>query len=851
MRISLEWLNQYIKLEKSVEDISRLLTFSGIEVEDVIPYGDFPETIITSKVIECLPMKGSDHLFVCQVDSGNEIIQVVCGAPNCSQGIIVALALTGSKLQDFTIKNTKIRGVESCGMLCSEKELGLSDNHSGIIILPEDTPLGLSVRSLWNLPDTIFELEVTPNRPDLLGYLGVATDLAACIDGHVILPEVTSITSCENKDEQIGNYLSLKVEDASLCQRYTARVIRNLKISESPSWLKQRLIRSGLRPINNVVDITNYVMLETGHPLHAFDYDKLTCIGNKPAIIIRKAKDGEQFYALDGKTYSLNMDNLVIADAERPVALAGVIGGVNSHITETTVNIVLESACFNHSSIRRTAYNHKISTDSSYRFERQMVPDTTDFASIRATHMILELAGGSLCEGSLDDWQNPEKPLVTHIRPERFQQVIGIALDKKQIANYLSKLGLTYLGEGIYDWNNPNCRELVPKVVKGNNDATYVETTPQSEVTFVKIEPIHSSLYFEIPPKRVDLTREADLIEEVVRLYGMDKVPQRNAVSLVMDRHAFKHKRKAADYLVYNGYHEVVNLSFTEPSLNKFLKLQDGDIRLKQIELLNPQNSNLSVMRTTLIPQLLQNANYNINHGKSNLRLFELNKVFHESGALPKNETYRLSFLATGLTYSIHWKNKASKMAFHDIRGLVEGLITHLGLSAISYGKVNSDYYVEAESQSIIANDCIIAEYGMLQPSIAAGFDIDTVELKQDIWIADVDIDKIIELTKSYQPKYQAIPRFPSVERDISFLIKSGIPQQVIADTISNTERASIRQLCLIDEYRGKQVPEGYRSLTYRIVFNHPEKTLTDEEVDTYFEIIVKNLKSNWEIQLR
>lgn len=851
MRISLEWLNEYIKIEKSVEDISRLLTFSGIEVEDVIPYGGIPETIITSKVVECLPMKDSDHLLVCQVDSGSEIFQVVCGAPNCSQGIVVALALPGSKLKDFTIKKTIIRGVKSCGMLCSEKELGLSDDHKGIIILPENTPLGLSVRSLWNLPDTIFELEVTPNRPDLLGYLGVATNLAACIDGRVLLPKVASIVSCENKSEKIGSHLSLKVEDSSLCQRYTARVIRNLKIADSPSWLKQRLSRSGLRPINNVVDITNYVMLETGHPLHAFDYDKLASIGNKPAIIVRKAKDGEQFTALDGKTYSLNTDNLVIADAEKPVAIAGVIGGVNSHITETTVNIVLESACFNHSSIRRTAYNHKISTDSSYRFERQMAPETTEFASIRAAQMILELAGGSLCEGSLDDWQNPQKPLITHIRPERFQHVIGIALEKNQIANYLSRLGLTYLGEGIYDWKNPNSCELVPNVVKGNNDSIYVETTPDSEVAFNKIEPIHSSLYFEIPPNRVDLTREADLIEEIVRLYGMDKVPQRNSVSLVMDRHAFKMKREAADYLVYNGYHEVVNLSFSEPSLIKLLQLQNGDIRLKQIELLNPQNSNLSVMRTTLLPQLLQNANYNINHGKSNLRLFELNKVFFESDTLPKHETYRLSFIATGLTYSTHWKNKASKVAFHDIKGLVEGLIMHLGLSAISTGNVSSDYFVEAESQCVIANDCIIAEYGMLQPSIAAGFDIDTVELKQDIWIADIDINKIIELTKSHQPKYKSIPRFPSVERDVSFLIESGIPQQVVADTICNTERVTISQLNLIDEYRGKQVPEGFRSLTYRIVFNHTEKTLTDEEVDTYFDLIVNNLKSNWEIQLR
>jgi phenylalanyl-tRNA synthetase beta chain len=349
----------------------------------------------------------------------------------------------------------------------------------------------------------------------------------------------------------------------------------------------------------------------------------------------------------------------------------------------------------------------------------------------------------------------------------------------------------------------------------------------------------------------VDLTREADLIEEVIRLHGMDKVIQRATISLIMDRYGFKIRRKTSDYLIHNGFQEVVNLSFTEPNLIKNLQLEASDIRLKQIELLNPQNSNLSVMRSSLIPQLLLNVRYNLNHGAKNLCLYELNKVFYENSSLPKHEPYRLSLVWIGLNQDLHWKNKPYPTEFYQVKGIVEGILLSIGLSCFTYSKPNSGYLAEAEAQSISIDGVCIAEYGKLKPEIAAAYDIDVVELKQDLWIIDVDMDKAIELSKSIQLVYQPIPRFPSIERDLSFLIDKSITYCAIKDSINQAKCKILSGMSLIDEYKGKQVPDGFRSLTMRFIFNNTEKTLTDEEVDAAFASIVNSIKTQWEIQLR
>ncbi len=851
MLISLEWLKDYLRFDKSVEEIRDLLTFSGIEAESISSYGELTDTIVTVKITECKKMADSDHLQICKTDTGKEILQVVCGAPNCSPGAIGILALPGTRMGEVQIKQTRIRGIESSGMLCSEKELGLSDDHSGIIILPSETPIGIPAGQLLHLPDTVFTLEITPNRPDLLGYYGIATDLSASMDNSQLLPLAAKIGNLENTELMAGNFLNLENAAPQLCERYVARVIRDITVRESPLWLRLRLLKSGLRPINNIVDITNYIMLETGHPLHAFDYDKLQGRAAKPEIIVRTARPKELFSALDGNTYELNEENLVIADGKKPVALAGVIGGVNSHITEGTINIVLEAACFNHSSVRRTAWMHKIQTDSAYRFERHLAPETCELASCRAAEIILRLAGGKLCTGSLDDWQNKSKPRIIPLRPSRFEKITGLKLNKQQIPSYLTKLGLQYLGEGCYKKEYPQSSETIPRIVQDLDHTLYSEIANDVTDQLNVIDSIEEALYFQIPPKRIDLLREVDLVEELARLHGMDNVPQKTRASSIMDRHETLIQRKAADYLVHKGLQEIINLSLADPDLIGRLNLDSADKRLNQISLLNPQNVNLSVLRTSLIPQMLITALYNLNHGSRQIKIFELNKVFLENGAIPKQEPKRLSLLIMGNTTELNWKIKAAAFDFHDLKGLVEGFVYHLGIREFSYSTQTPPYLVRSESQSLICNEKHIAEYGRLDPAIASGFGIETAELKQNVWLADIDFAAITEITRSQVLKYEPMAKYPSVERDISFLIKSGVDHSMVFECIINTSPHTISDLTLTDEYRGKQIPQGFRSLTYRIVFNHPEKTLTDAEVDTIVESMIDILKLKWDIQLR
>ncbi len=475
MKISYNWLKRYIDLKLSPEELKDKMTFAGIEVEAVERLGRDLRQIKIAQVVKFEQHPNAEKLSICQVDDGIEIKQVICGAPNCKNGIKVAFAGIGTQIQDFKIKKAKLRGEISFGMLCSEDELGISDDHDGIMILPKDAPIGTDLASYLGIEDTCYDVEITPNRPDLLGIIGVARDLSALLKLPLTLPE----TKLKESNEQIEDHLSLKNEVPELCTRYTARIIKNVEIKESPSWLKKQLISVGLRPINNVVDITNFVMMEFGHPLHAFDYSLI----NGKKIIVRKAKENEKFPALDEITYKLNKDDIVIADEERAIALAGIIGGENSHITSDTKDIVIESANFLYSSIRKTAGRMKISTDSSYRFERDITDEVAELASVRACELILDIAGGKLLKGKLDSFPSPKELRKVSIRPSRVKKILSIEITSKQIKEYLTALGLNFKKEA------------------------------------------EDNLEFEIPYYRKDLTREIDLIEEVIRLNGYNNVP--------------------------------------------------------------------------------------------------------------------------------------------------------------------------------------------------------------------------------------------------------------------------------------------------------------------------------------
>ncbi|MDD3144310.1 MAG: phenylalanine--tRNA ligase subunit beta, partial [Candidatus Cloacimonetes bacterium] len=534
MIVSCRWLSRYIELPPDTDQLVQTLTFSGIEVEAVNPLPALPDGVVTAKVISAEPIPGTDHLQVCSVEYGAaEPTQVVCGAPNCRAGMISVLALPGTELPGLTIKTAKLRGVESKGMLCSEKELGLSDNHVGIIELEPSTPVGTSVNAIYELPDTILELEITPNRPDLLGYIGIARDLSASLGSPLKLPVVEHVAGETGATPD----LTLILEDPAKCPRYTARLLSGVAVKDSPQWLKTALVKSGLRPINNIVDVTNFVMLEQGHPLHAFDYDRLQPLNasdGHPAVVVRQARPEEEFTALDGKSYQLDPNDLVIADGQDASALAGVMGGKATAISDATTAIVLEAACFHSGSIRATSYKHKLSTDSSYRFERQLSSEAATAVSDRAVSLLLETAGGRVVNALYDAWPEPQTTRWLALRPRRFTELIGFELASEDIIRYLEALGCKFYQYGCWREGLVSDPSLI--------FCHHLEEEKAGVTEFSEIDCDHA-LWFEIPPRRVDLSREADLLEELARLAGFDRIPRKKEVPRIMDRHAFRVRR--------------------------------------------------------------------------------------------------------------------------------------------------------------------------------------------------------------------------------------------------------------------------------------------------------------------
>ncbi|MBW6513916.1 MAG: phenylalanine--tRNA ligase subunit beta [Candidatus Syntrophosphaera sp.] len=841
MRISCRWLSKYIDLPPEIDKLTQTLTFTGIEVEGVESLAALPESVVTARVLSADKIPGSDHLVVCSVEYGSgEPVQVVCGAPNCKAGMISILALPGTVLPQLAIKKAKVRGVESAGMLCSERELGVSDNHAGIIELDPETPIGISANEVYDLPDTLLELEITPNRPDLLGYLGIARDLSASLGVPLKLPQIQEHAGEKSQSTD----LDLRLEDSAKCPRYTARLMADLKVQESPQWLKTALIKSGLRPINNIVDITNYVMLETGHPLHAFDYDKLLPLdkdGAHPAIVVRKALPKEEFLALDGRAYVLDEEDLVIADGQRASALAGVMGGKDTGITESTQAIVLEAATFSPMTVRSTAYKHKISTDSSYRFERHLSTETPAQVSARAVDLLLEVAGGRVCNALYDAYPEPHRPSCLGIRPRRFEELIGYPLPSDTIIKYLEALDCRFLQYGT--WQDGLATDLA------SVHCLHLEEQKAGKAEFTEIDCDHA-LYFLIPSFRVDLTREADLLEELARLEGYDKIPQKTAVSQIMDRHAHRVRRAIEDYFVNASFYEMLNYSFSDPAQLALLAFEPEELDARTIRLINPQSGNQSAMRLSLLPQLLVNLSYNLNHGERDLKLMEMGKVYLREGDSYR-EPYRLTALLTGKFRAGHWKEKSENINVYHVKGLAEGLLKRLNIPVTGTSSHIKPWLVSAENLAYHSGETLCASIGRLRSETAEAFQIDIPILKQDIWVLELEVENLVELTRDRKPEFIPLPKYPAVIRDISFVISRSVAYAEIEAAIKACDRNLIRNVQVFDEYRGKQVPEGSRSISLRIVMQDGEKTLTDERVDQLIASVLQMLQDTWQINMR
>ncbi len=793
MNISYQWLKDYIKLDYTPEQLQDKLTFAGIEVEQVTELGKELEQIKIAKIVEREKHPNADKLSICMVDDGTDIKQVVCGAPNCEAGKLVAYAPVGTKFPDFTIKKAKLRGVVSLGMLCSEKELGISQNHDGIMELPKNASVGKDLASFLDFKDTVYEVEITPNRPDLLGLIGVARDLSALLNTELILPEI----SYEESEEEIESHLEIENLNPEKCLRYTARLIKNVKVEKSSEKLQKYLIASEINSVNNIVDVTNFVLMETGHPLHAFDYDKIS--GKK--IIIRNAKKGEKLLALNDKEYILDETDLVIADAEKPIALAGIIGGKNSCVDENTKNIVVESANFLYSTVRKTSRRLKIFTDAGYNFERGMSSEQAKIASDRAVQLLLENAGGTLLKNILDSYPIKEEKAKIKIRPQRVEKILSVKIDAEKIIEYLTALGLELTGK--------------------NNE----------------------ELIFLVPYNRKDLTREIDLIEEIIRLHGYNNIPSEKIHKPIMNRKKFYLKRNLKDFLVNNGFNEVINWSFGNPEDIEKLKLNFSEKNFVKIK--NPMWSTFSIMRPSLIPDLMKNAEHNINHNQKNIKIFELAKCFKIIDD-KITEDYYCTGLMIGDFTEIYWKDKTDKINFYDVKGLVAEFIDVAKFGKSALNPSNDEIYISGVSADILLNREKIGSFGQVDPKIAEQYSI-----KESAFVFEINIDKMIEFGKSKPIKFKEIPKVGFVNRDLSFVVSKRYLVNELTACISGVNKNLIREVVLFDEYKGKGIKDGFRSLSFNITIGTGTKNLTDENLNNLFDKIIKELKKKFQIEMR
>jgi len=802
MKFTLDWLKDYTDIEGlTAEQIADNLTMLGLEVDSVTPLYEELADLKTATVLETTPHPNADKLTLCKVAVGEETLNIVCGAPNVRAGLCTVVALPGTTLPgDFKIKKSKVRGEESCGMLCSERELGLSDSHSGIMELPEGTPHGKTFVDVMGLRDVMIEVDLTPNRPDCASVIGIAREVAGFTRKELFLPvSVAEVTKVSQK-------FSVDVENSELCPRYAAKLVTGVKIAPSPNWLKRRLSAVGLRPINNVVDITNYVMMEYGQPLHAFDFDNLA--GHK--IIVRCPKSDEKtFTTLDGVERPIDKDTLFICDAEKPVAVAGVMGGLNSEVSDTTVNVLLESACFNPVSIRKTSRNLGLSTDASYRFERGVDPGGACNAMMRAVELFCEICGGKTDDEGVDIYLG-RRPLNSQtIRASRTSEILGVELTKDVIREHLESIGI-------------RCKDK-------DEDTLYVNP----------------------PTFRVDIEREADLIEEVARLYGYNNIPaslpQVNLSSSQQDSSRIK-RCHSASFLASIGFSEAINYSFTAEKYQNQLMLAEDDSRRNCVRLLNPLNEDQAVMRTFLLPGLLENVKRNLNFQQYDLKLFEIGVGFtaQEINEQPQ-ETMILAGVMTGNRYGeqspLHFKEEMTDI--YDVKGAVEAVFIDLRLLGVGDDKVYfsqpaadqvEPFAVAGQFLCVMAEDKCIGTLGKCKNEVMKSFGI-----KQDVYYFELNYDAICDLLK-VEKSFTSLPVYPAVKRDLALLLPVTVKAGEILEAVASARDKLIESYEVFDVYQGKPIQEGMKSVAVSITYRSDTKTLTDKNVEKSHNKIVKML---------
>jgi len=799
MKVPFKWLKEYIDVSLPPAELARRITLAGFEtLATPVGRGNW-ENVFVGQIVAVNPHPNADRLRLPTVDIGTEKQAVVCGAPNLTVGDKVAFARVGAELidghtgQPFRLKPAKIRGVASSGMVCSEKELGISDNHTEILVLPPDAPVGTPLAQY--LGDYILDLEVTPNRPDCLCVIGIAREVDALTGNTVRIPDVRY----EETNIPIGQYISVEIVDPDLCSRYCASLITGVKISASPVWMQQRLQQCGVRAINNIVDITNYVMLEYGQPLHAFDYELIQ--GKK--IIVRRAKPDETLMSLDGVARTLSSDMLVIADAQRAVAIAGIMGGANSEVSNSTTTVLLEGANFNPRSIHYTGRQLGLPSEARMRFERGLQPGLPPPAIHRATQLIIQLAGGKAAKGIADAYPDRKEPTPVTLTTNMVKKNLGIEFSLSQIMSTLTSLGFEVKQ-------------------KATNE---VAATP--------------------PYWRGDIQLPVDLIEEVARIIGYDQIPT-TMLSDPIPRHnpapILGLKDKIRNSLVSFGFYEVINFTLiSADTMNKIMP-EPLPVQPSPLRVLNPMTADQEYLRPTLRPGLLSMLAANLRHEEGRMRLFEMGRVYvRKANDLP-DEPEMLCGVMSSAGINKVWLADNVPFDFFDVKGVVEGLLQQLGVEA-SYVPSSDESLHPANQAAIVVNGSQVGVVGEVHPKVLAAFDI-----AEHAYLFEIKVNDLLPFT-TRRKMYQPIPRFPAMVRDIALILDEKVTHQQVLDIIKSFPL--VAQAAIFDVYSGKQVPPGKKSLAYRIVYQSPTQTLTEDEVNSVQEKILTRLNKQLGAVLR
>ena len=798
MLISLNWLKQYIDLDGiEINEMENALTMIGQEVEKIDIVGGNLDKVVVAHLEEVKKHPNADSLTLCKVNNGKEILQIVCGATNHKTGDKVALAQVGARLkEDFTIKKGKIRGEESNGMLCSEDELGIGSDKDGIIILPEDAPVGVPFKDYLGINDTVFELEITPNRPDCLSHIGIARELSAYYGKELKYPE----TEIKNEiGEKTSDNVKVTIEDSNLSRRYVTRILKNVTVKESPKWLKERIESVGLRSINNIVDVSNFILMEMNHPNHVFDLDKID--GNE--IKVKSAGKGDKLVTLDEQERELEDDDIVICDGKKIIALGGVMGGLDSEVTDNTKNILLEVAHFNSQNVRKTSRRLTLSSDSSYRFERGIDVEDSIKVINRLANLIQEVAGGEILNGYVDVYPVPHENKVAELNFERLNRFVGKVIPREKVIEILKNLEID---------------------VKDNGE----------------------TLTLTAPSYRGDLELEQDYFEEIIRMYGFDNIE--NILPRVdINQSATLDTTKLTDRVkticASEGLKEVINYSFIPKNALQKLKYT-GVSEDKLIDISNPITEDFVTMRPTLLYSLIKNAKDNMNRNISNIRFFEVSRTFEKAEELAK-EDIKMGIILAGENDKTLWNPKPVHYDFYDLKGIVEEIFSKLKFQNFSLKKSVQTEFHPGRSADVFVGKEYIGSFGEIHPDVLENFDLN----KKTVLVAEFNID----LIKKYINKpfvYEGIVKYPAVPRDLALVMNENILVGDVLKTIEKIDK-KVEKVELFDIYQGIGVEPGKKSVAISILLRDKTKTLEEKEINEIVDKILAKMKKDYMAELR